>query len=73
MTMNNNIQHKRAFLTWLAIYPVITILFWLFGDLLIKIPLVIRTLILTLALVPLLSYIILPFYHKVFTKWLNGK
>jgi len=73
MTMNNNIQHKRAFLTWLAIYPVITILFWLFGDLLIKIPLVIRTLILTLALVPLLSYIILPFYYKVFNKWLSGK
>jgi antibiotic biosynthesis monooxygenase (ABM) superfamily enzyme len=71
--MNNNIQHKRAFLTWLAIYPVITILFWLFGDLLIKIPLVIRTLILTLGLVPLLSYIILPFYYKVFNKWLNEK
>jgi len=70
--MSNNIQHKRAFLTWLAIYPVITLLFWLFGDLLIKIPLVFRTLILTLGLVPLLSYVILPFYYKVFNKWLNN-
>jgi antibiotic biosynthesis monooxygenase (ABM) superfamily enzyme len=69
--MRNIIQHKRTFLTWLAIYPVITILFWLFGNLLMKIPLAIRTLILTLVLVPLLSYIILPFYHKVFDKWLN--
>jgi antibiotic biosynthesis monooxygenase (ABM) superfamily enzyme len=70
--MSNNIQHKRAFLTWFAIYPIITLLFWLFGDLLIKIPLVFRTLILTLGLVPLLSYVILPFYYKVFNKWLNN-
>lgn len=69
--MNKNSQHKRAFLTWLAIYPVITLLFILFGNQLIKLPLALRTLILTLILVPLLSYVLLPLLFRIFAKWLN--
>lgn len=64
-------QHKRAFLSWLAIYPIITLLLWLLGEYLVKIPLVFRTLLLTLILVPLLSYMIIPFLNNVFSKWLD--
>ena len=63
--------HKRAFLSWLAIYPLISIVFLLVGDYLFQIPLCIRTFILTIILVPLMTYIILPFYYKIFDKWLN--
>lgn len=69
--MNNNSKHKRAFLVWLAIYPLVTLLFYLLGDFLMQFPLPARTLILTLIAVPAMAYVILPFYHKVFDKWLN--
>ena len=69
--MSKNIQHKRAFLIWLAIYPLITILFGLLGDYLLRYPLAVRTFILTAIAVPIVFYLILPFYNSVFTKWLN--
>jgi antibiotic biosynthesis monooxygenase (ABM) superfamily enzyme len=69
--MSRKIQHKRTFLTWIAIYPMITILFWLFGDFFMQLALPVRTLVLTLILVPSLSYVVLPFLSKVFTKWLQ--
>ncbi len=53
--MSVNVKHKRAFLIWLAIYPLITIMFLLLGDHLIKFPLAVRTLILTLIAVPLMA------------------
>jgi antibiotic biosynthesis monooxygenase (ABM) superfamily enzyme len=71
--MNKNDKHKGAFLIWLAMYPLITTLFWLFGDYLNLYPLAIRTFFLTVVAVPIVYYIILPVYHKLFTKWLNQK
>lgn len=62
---------KTAILIWLAIYPLITIISFLFGDWLIKIPLVFRTLLLTLVAVPTMIYLIIPFYNKLFNRWLN--
>lgn len=64
-------KHKRAFLVWLAIYPLVTLLFYLLGDILLLVPLPLRTLVLTLIAVPLMSYLILPFYQRLFAKWLN--
>lgn len=69
--MSKNIHHKRTFLTWLAIYPLITIMFWVFGEYLMLISLPLRTLVLTLVLVPLLSYDVIPYFNKVFAKWLQ--
>lgn len=67
----NSEKHKRTFLIWLAIYPLVTLLFYLLGDLLGQLPLPLKTLILTLIAVPTMSYLILPFYNRVFAKWLN--
>jgi antibiotic biosynthesis monooxygenase (ABM) superfamily enzyme len=69
--MNNTNPHKRTFLIWLAIYPLVTLLFYLLGGFLAPLPLPLRTLILTLIAVPLMAYVLLPFYFKVFNKWLN--
>lgn len=69
--MSNKKKHKQTFLIWLAIYPLITLLFFLFGDLIFKLPVPLRALALTLVAVPIMSYVILPFYYKVFDKWLN--
>jgi antibiotic biosynthesis monooxygenase (ABM) superfamily enzyme len=69
--MNANDKHKRAFLIWLAIYPLITVLFLLMGEFLSRYPLVIRTFILTAVAVPIVFYVILPFYNRIFKQWLN--
>lgn len=71
--MSKNIKHKRAFLIWLAIYPLITILFLLLGDHLVNFPVPVRTFILTIIAVPLVVYVILPVYHRMFDKWLNNE
>ena len=69
--MSKNIKHKRTFLIWLAINQQITILFLVLGEYLIKYPVAIRTLVLTAIAVPTVVYVILPFYEKLFKKWLN--
>ena len=63
--------HKLAFLTWIVIYPLITIIFILFEKQLIQIPLVIRTLILTVVLVGIMNYVIMPILRKKLTVWLE--
>lgn len=67
--VNKNDQHKRAFIIWLAIFPLITITFYLFGDLLLLLPLVVRTFILTIIIVPVVFYIIVPLYTRLFAGW----
>ncbi|MBK9193487.1 MAG: hypothetical protein KA230_06985 [Flavobacteriales bacterium] len=63
---------KTAVLVWIAIYPSITILFLLFGEQLEQLPAPLRTLVLTLILMPLLVFVLLPLLHKTFARWLRG-
>jgi uncharacterized protein len=48
-------RHKLVALTWLAIYPLITAVFFFFGDPLQQLPLGIRTLVVTGIVVPVSS------------------
>lgn len=57
---------KNALIIWIAIYPAITVIILLFGDILNELPILLRTLILTLILVPTMVYILIPFWTKVF-------
>jgi len=74
--MKNKPHPKRwkiALLTWIAIYPTITILLAVMNNILDKIDLMpIRTLILTLIVVPFMVYLIVPFLQKRFAKWLES-
>lgn len=70
--MIKNQKHKRAILVWLAIYPLITVLFYLLGNAISEFPVPVRTFILTVIAVPTMVYIILPFYEKLFEKWLKN-
>lgn len=60
-----------AFLIWCAIYPTINVLFYLLNGVLVPYPMSIKTLVLTLILVPLMVYIFIPFITKTFGKWLT--
>ncbi|MEM9190155.1 MAG: hypothetical protein AAGF12_13305 [Myxococcota bacterium] len=53
-------KHRLALIVWVAIYPTITAVNWLFGDLLAELPLPLRTLVLTAFLVPLMVYVLIP-------------
>lgn len=66
-------KYKMAILIWLAIYPSINILFWLLGDWLMTIPMLLRTLILTGILVPLMVFVLLPLLTRWFRTWLADK
>lgn len=52
--------HRRALVTWLSVYPLITIVLWLLGDVVVGMPLPLETLILTGIVVPLSVYIVVP-------------
>lgn len=70
-TVNKNEQHKRAFIIWLAIYPLITVLYYLLGSYLALLPLMVRTFILTVIAVPVMFYFLVPLLNKIFRSWLN--
>jgi antibiotic biosynthesis monooxygenase (ABM) superfamily enzyme len=70
--MKQNGQHKRAFIIWLAIYPLITLLSMSLGKYLVHFPLYLRTLIMTVIAVPVMFYGLVPLLNKLFRNWLNS-
>ncbi len=54
-----------AIMIWLAVFPTLTLLQLLLGDVLDGFPLVARTLILSVLVVPLVVYLILPRLQRV--------
>jgi antibiotic biosynthesis monooxygenase (ABM) superfamily enzyme len=64
-------RYKIFLLTWLAIYPLITVIFLVFGSWLSALPLFLRTLLLTGVLVYLMTYFVMPKLTQVFHGWLS--
>lgn len=63
---------KMAIVIWLAIYPLITTIFALLGKQLVQInPLPLRTLILTIIVVPIMVFILIPALQKLLHNWLT--
>lgn len=64
-------RHKLALLTWIGIYPTITlVLTFLLPVLLPRFPLPVVTLIVTATVVPLMSYLVMPLLMRRFGPWL---
>lgn len=62
---------KFALLVWCFIYPAITLLSMTVLPYLMDFPAPVRTLILSLILVPLMAFIYIPFINKRFFVWLR--
>lgn len=61
-----------AVLVWAAIYPLITVIFVLFGKTFEQIELLpLRTLVITGVVVPLMVFLVLPILQKLFSNWLK--
>ncbi|WP_330334123.1 hypothetical protein OHS33_33220 [Streptomyces sp. NBC_00536] len=56
--------HRRALITWLAVYPTITLALGLLGPVTAGLPLPLRTLILTGVVVPVAAYGLIPLLMK---------
>jgi antibiotic biosynthesis monooxygenase (ABM) superfamily enzyme len=63
-------RYKLVALTWLAIYPLITAVFFFFGEPLQRLPLSIRTLVVTGIVVPAMLYVVMPIMTPLFERWL---
>lgn len=62
-----------AVLIWIAIYPTLTFLLFLIGDYINQISfLPFRTLVLTLIIVPLMVFVLLPTLSKLLRRWLHS-
>jgi antibiotic biosynthesis monooxygenase (ABM) superfamily enzyme len=62
---------KFAVMVWLAIYPTITFVSYLIGDVIKEWPLPLKTLLMTGILVPTMVFVLLPILRKLLTNWLN--
>lgn len=65
-------KYKMAVVIWLTIYPAITLVLYLLGPSLSHLPLPLRTLALTIIVVPLMVFVLLPRMMKLFNRWLYG-
>ncbi len=66
--MNNKSKIIQSIKIWVVIYPSITLFYALLGSYLSQIPLYLRTLILTLILVPWMVFVGLPVVHLLLKK-----
>jgi antibiotic biosynthesis monooxygenase (ABM) superfamily enzyme len=64
-------KYKTALMIWVVIYPTINLIMLLLGDSLNELVLPLRTLIMTIILVPLMVYVLLPLANKIFKNWLT--
>ncbi|MFG2874728.1 hypothetical protein ACGFYU_06910 [Streptomyces sp. NPDC048337] len=56
--------HRRALITWVAVYPTITIVLALLRPVLKDVPLVLQTLVLTAIAIPIVVYVLVPALMK---------
>lgn len=66
-------RYKVAAVTWLAIYPALTATLALLGPELAPWPLALRTLVVTVVLVPIMVYGLVPGMQRIFAGWLRPR
>jgi antibiotic biosynthesis monooxygenase (ABM) superfamily enzyme len=62
---------KMALLVWLVIYPTISLISILFGGWLIQLPVLMRTFVMSIILVPFMIFFAMPKITELFNKWLT--
>ena len=67
--MNTKMKLIASLKIWVVIYPSITLFLYLLGEPLSVLPLYLRTLLLTLSLVPWIVFIGLPFVNLLVTRF----
>jgi antibiotic biosynthesis monooxygenase (ABM) superfamily enzyme len=63
-------RYKMVVVTWLAVFPVVSVIFSVFGQWLNMLPTLVRTLVFTAVMVTLMTYVIMPRMTRLFSFWL---
>jgi antibiotic biosynthesis monooxygenase (ABM) superfamily enzyme len=63
-------RYKMAVVTWIAVFPLATAIFALTQPVLGGLPSVLRTLVFTLIMVTLMTYVVMPRMTRLFSFWL---
>ncbi|MCA8932411.1 MAG: antibiotic biosynthesis monooxygenase [Rhodospirillaceae bacterium] len=63
---------KMATLTWLALFPMVSLLLWALGPVLAELPFLLRTLVLTGLVTGLMTWVVMPRLTRLFARWLFG-
>lgn len=63
---------KMAALTWLALFPIVSLLLWALGPLLAELPFLVRSLIITGLVTGLMTWVVMPRLTRLFARWLFG-
>jgi antibiotic biosynthesis monooxygenase (ABM) superfamily enzyme len=63
-------RYKMAMVTWLAIFPLITLLSYATAPISGELPIVVRVLVTTTLVVPLMTYVVMPRMTRLFRRWL---
>lgn len=58
-------KHQMALMIWIAVFPTLTMLNLLFGNLLGQLPMILRTLVLVTIAVPIVIYGLMPQLHRI--------
>ena len=59
-----------AIVTWLGVFPIIAVLYSLFGHRLFLLPTLLRALVFSVVMVTLMTYVIMPRVTRLFAFWL---
>jgi antibiotic biosynthesis monooxygenase (ABM) superfamily enzyme len=63
-------RYKMVVVTWLGVFPVVTVIFSVFGQWLNMLPTLVRTLVFTAVMVTLMTYVVMPRMTRLFSSWL---
>jgi antibiotic biosynthesis monooxygenase (ABM) superfamily enzyme len=66
-------KHQLALMIWVAVFPTLTVLNLLLGNLFDGMPVVLRTFILTTVAVPIVIYGLMPQLHRVRRALINRR
>ena len=65
-------RHRMAVITWLGIWPLVSLALWFLGPYLAKLPFVLRTGVLSASLVLTMTYLVMPRLVKLAGPWLRS-
>jgi antibiotic biosynthesis monooxygenase (ABM) superfamily enzyme len=64
---------RMAVVTWLGIFPTVSLFLWLIAPLLAPLPFLLRTAVLTALIVVTMTWVVMPRLTKLLRGWLSGR